>query len=466
MNAFESWLSAALGITDGKVLLAAVSGGADSTAMLVALAALRKEAGFALHCVHVEHGIRPAEESRGDAAAVEALCMQMDLPCRVVSVPPGKIAAFASNGGPGIEAAARLFRYRALGRERRRVRADWVLTAHTRDDLLENLLMRLLKGSGPAGLAPMPRKRGHFLRPLLGLDRKDVLGYLEGRGILYRTDSTNADIKFLRNRVRNKLVPLLDEFFPSWRSSLMAMAETQAMAAEFLVSEAGNRLAWERCDSGCRLQEGDFLNAPPILREEAVFTGVDLLAKMASKGRGRKLGRVPRRLAVRQAVLGGAVGDLGPVRLERRDGFVTLRPVTRRTGERGFSLLIKEAGLYTLKAKVSGLKKDLSINVGVLPDQEKPFSGAVFSAGLPLVFRNHFKGDCITKGGHKRRFSDMLNSEARSGHTEVITVCDAEGPVAFIATGSDSDKGLLVIGRDGVEAGGEYLFEVSGGLNV
>jgi len=466
MNAFESRLSAVLGNMNSKVLLAAVSGGADSTAMLAALAALRKEAGFALHCVHVEHGIRPAEESRGDAAEVEALCAQLDVPCRVVSIPPGRIAAFASNGGPGIEAAARLFRHRALGRERRRVKAGWILTAHTRDDQLENLLMRLLKGSGPAGLAPMPQNRGCLLRPLLDLGRKDVLEYLEDRGIPYRTDSTNADIKFLRNRIRHKLIPLLDEFFPSWQVSLMAMAETQAMAAEFLASEATKRLPWEKRDSGCRLREEDFLKAPPILREEAVFAGVDLLVNMAPKGRGRKPGRVPRRSTVRQAVLGGAVGDLGPARLERRYGFITLCPVTRGPGERGFSLLIKEAGSYTLKAKTVGLKKDLRISADISQNQETPFSGAVFSAGLPLVLRNHYKGDCIIKGGHKRRFSDILNGGVGSGNRRVITACDAEGPAVFITAGDDSAHELLVIRRDDTEAGSKYLFEVFGGLNV
>ena len=102
MNTFESSVSAALGQPRaGKLYLAAVSGGADSTAMLAALAALRKEAGFVLHCVHVEHGIRPAEESRGDAKAVEELCEKLDVSCRVISVPAGRIAAFASNGGPG-----------------------------------------------------------------------------------------------------------------------------------------------------------------------------------------------------------------------------------------------------------------------------------------------------------------------------------------------------------------------------
>ncbi|MDR0496482.1 MAG: tRNA lysidine(34) synthetase TilS, partial [Treponema sp.] len=245
MHSFEARLSAALGETAGKIYLAAVSGGADSTAMLAGLAVLREKAAFSLHCVHVEHGIRPASENQGDAQAVETLCEKLNVPCRVISIPPGKIASYAAKGGPGIEGAARFFRHKALRAEARRVNADLILTAHTCDDLLETILMRVLRGSGPAGLSPMPRMRGCLLRPLLELTRKDVLEYLEKKDILYRTDSTNADIMYLRNRIRLKLIPVLDDFFPSWRNSLLALAETQALTADFLSSEVRKSLTWE-----------------------------------------------------------------------------------------------------------------------------------------------------------------------------------------------------------------------------
>ncbi|MCL2069679.1 MAG: tRNA lysidine(34) synthetase TilS [Treponema sp.] len=462
MNFFESVISAALNQPQtGKLYLAAVSGGADSTAMLTGLAALREtalreKAPFSLCCLHVEHGIRPAVESRADAQAVMALCEKLGVPCRVVSIPPGKIAAFAARNGCGIEAAARLFRHRALKREARRIKADSIVLGHTRDDLLENILMRILRGSGPAGLAPMRSKRGRILRPLLELSRQDILKYLEEKGIPYRTDSTNTDIKFLRNRVRHKLVPLLDEFFPAWRSSLTAMAETQALTAEFLSSEARERMAWEKEPGELpffKLKEEDFFRAPPILREEAIFAAADKLA-------GSKLpGKVPRRLALRRSLEQGPGGrqfiaaDLGPVRLERQNGFITLRPVKKLKGERGFSFLIKDAGLHTLEGRIWGGRKARGKDLRIRVSEQ---------AALPMVFRNHEEGDLLIKGGHKRRFSDILDGSVRSRYTDIITVCDAQGTAAFIAIGPS--EGLLVIGRDEIKAGD--LSFMLGGENV
>ena len=428
--------------------LAAVSGGADSTAMLAALASLRGDEGFALHCVHVEHGIRPAEESRADALAVKDLCRKLKVHCRVISVPPGRIAACAGKGGPGIEAAARFFRHKALRQERRRVKADWILTAHTHDDLLETLLMRVLRGSGPAGLGPMPQTSGRLFRPLLDFRRTDVLEYLKVSGIPYSTDSTNSDITYLRNRLRLKLIPVLEEFFTSWRSSLVAMAKTQALAAAFLASEVQKRLPWEEAakpfgKTSLRLREADFLAAPLILREEAVFAGADTLAAS-----GGLKNHVPRRAAVRRAVERGDAEDLGPVRLEKRGCHIYLAKKEWRAGERGFSLLIKEAGLYTLKAGVlySG-SPPLSVRVSSAGDTEVVPS-TVFSATLPLVFRNHTEGDLILKGGRKRRFSDILDRDVYSGYTGVITACDSGGTAAFIGVGG----ALPVICRDDASA--------------
>jgi tRNA(Ile)-lysidine synthase len=427
--------------------------------MLAGLAALHEEAGFSLHCVHVDHGIRSADESRGDAGAVEALCEKLDVPCRVISVPPGRIAAYAARGGPGVEGAARFFRQKALMREARRLGAAWILTAHTQDDLLETLLMRILRGSGPAGLRAMPRVRGRRLKPLLGLTRREVLDYLEEKGLPYRTDSTNSDIRYLRNRIRLKLIPVLDDFFPSWRTSLLALAETQALTGEFLSDEVRKRLQWEASETGAtlKLREEDFFNSPLILREEAVLAGTDTLTAINKNG---KPGNVPRRASLRRAVERGTGDDLGPVRLERNNGFVILKPAAEARAERGFSLLIKEAGSYTLKGRVSGLGKDLLINVGVSPappagGEPRPFQASAggcgtagFNASFPVIFRNHRKGDSIYRGGRGRGFRDILDSWRvdklpSSVYTRVITASDKKGTAAFIAIGED----LTVISR-------------------
>ena len=496
MNSFESALSAALvKNAAGKVLLAAISGGADSTAMLCGLAELRDRAGFALHCAHVEHGLRPPEESQGDASFVEGLCEKLMVPCRVISIPRGRIASYAASHGTGIEAAARVFRYRALLRERARVQADWLLTAHTRDDALENLLMRILRGSGPAGLSPMPRQRGRILRPLLELTRQDMLQYLEGKNIPHRMDSTNNDNRFFRNRVRNKLIPLLDNLFPFWRVSLLALAETQSLTADFLAGEARARLPWEgRSREGAvaslRLSEEAFLAAPLILREEAIFAAADMLAASLSGGKpGMHLhNALPRRAALRRAVQqGGVSADLGPVRLERKNGYIEVKPARRKGGERGFSLLINECGLYTLKLSLiaplpAGRIYIRAVNPE-LKDAPQPRAGHGDAGGnapcfeassFPLVFRNHRKGDRLYRGGHARSISGIMGSGARSGCAGIITACDTRGIAAFIAVGRDGE--LMVKSRDGAGSGAAdnagaaavrvYAYSVFGGKDA
>jgi tRNA(Ile)-lysidine synthase len=472
MNSFEAVVAANLGLPRpvGTVFLAAVSGGADSTAMLAALAAIRDrgkaEAGapFLLHCLHVEHGIRPPEESRADARAVEALCKALDVPCRVVSIAPGTIAKAASQSGEGLEAAARRFRRRAWNEERRRLGARQILVAHTGDDRLETLLMGALRGAGPAGLAAMPRERGAILRPLLDLNRSDVLRYLEERRIGFRTDSTNADIRFLRNRVRLKLIPCLDEFFPQWRKGLLSLGETQALAAAFLADEARRRIPWEAGDGEVKTQAEAFFAEPEIIREEALFAAAGLLAGCSRRGgtaQGARKQRKPPRRAVLRRALSGALNkaaDLGPIRLERDKDRIRVKPPGLKVFDRGFSLLIKAPGSYTLKDGVSPLipPGGLVFEVSGTPGEEAGTPGKKgFPAGFPLLLCAWREGDCIRRTGQKRRLSDILKEKGLSGYRGSVTVRDPEGCAALIALGEAKD--LLLVCRNTTKGAAAFV---------
>jgi tRNA(Ile)-lysidine synthase len=323
---FENTVAAVLAEYPAEAYLASVSGGADSIAMLAALAAVRNSAvhgtaaAFDLRCIHVEHGIRPAAESQGDAAFVRSLCEQFEVPCRVVSIAPGKIAATAKERGMGIEAAARHYRHRAWFREAARLEAQArILTAHTADDMLETALMRLLRGAGPAGLAAMPVSRGRILRPLIALSRRDVLDYLSEKNIPWREDSTNADTRFLRNRVRRRLIPLLEESFPQWRAGVAAFAETQSLVAGFMQGEAAARVQWEAFPLSLSLSTDaeTFFAQPPIIREEALFQGIDQLLPSTPHTIKRK--------NIRRFCAGGVTAiDLGPLRLKKDSRRITI----------------------------------------------------------------------------------------------------------------------------------------------
>jgi tRNA(Ile)-lysidine synthase len=389
--------------------------------MLAALAGLRDAGGgaFELRCLHVEHGIRPAVESRGDADAVQALCADLSVPCAVVSIPPGKIARTAARRGLGLEAAARLYRHGAWNAEARRAGAAKILVAHTRDDLLETVLMRALRGSGPAGLAAMPREKGVLLRPLLETGRADVLAYLKERGLSYRVDSTNADPAFLRNRIRLKLIPCLDAFFPSWRKALAELAETQRLTADFLEAEAAARIPWEEEAGGTgaeRLTGRDnFFSQPAILREEALFAVLDRLS-----GGGHC--KPPRRKALRVFAQGKAgTLDLGRGVLKSGADGVVLTPPRR--GNEGFVLLIKKPGIY----KLNGLR------IRALPGETGKTSHTPgFFARPPVALRRCYPEDFVFRGGRKHRGAEMAG-----GARGLIAAEDALGLAAFIAGGRD-----------------------------
>jgi tRNA(Ile)-lysidine synthase len=266
------------------------------------------------------------------------------VPCTVVRIAPGRIAEFAARHKTGEEAAARHFRYRALRREAGRLSAYRILVAHTADDVLETILMRVLRGAGPGGLAPIAADRNGVRRPLLQVGRREITAYLEGRGIAWRSDATNADPRYLRNRVRNVLVPLLDREFPAWRRGVLAMAETQALAAEFIGTEAARLVRWEGAKDGrrqvsCNME--DFRAAAEIVREEAIFQAADLLA--ADNGSG-----APRRAAVRKFAEGELKADLGPVTAEVMGGrlCVSGQAAGRRAGRGGWTLVAGTPGEY------------------------------------------------------------------------------------------------------------------------
>ena len=400
--------------------LAAVSGGADSTAMLAALCAVvRKES---LFCLHIEHGLRPAEESRADCEFVRGFCKKQNIKCLVASVPPGKIASFARRRGTGIEAAARFFRRRIFFREAARLGDDtYILTAHTKDDMLETLLMRVLRGSGPSGLAGMPSIRGRILRPLLNVSRADVIGYLTEKKIPWREDSTNSDEKFLRNRIRRRLVPLLNESFPSWKSGLSSLAETQSLTADFIGGEARRRVNWD-VKKTLSTDEKNFFAQERIIREEALFQGIDLLLS------GAKNPRPVKRSSLRRFCAGFApAADLGPVSVRREDGKILLSKARKVFCESGFSLLIKEPGLYNLKKICIDVRQSCTV-------QQSGTEDGGFYAGLPLVFRRSFKDDFLVRKGKKM-------ARRNQGENPVSAV-DVFGTAAFIG------KAGVLSGRD------------------
>jgi tRNA(Ile)-lysidine synthase len=420
----------------------------------------------------------------------------------------------------GIEAAARHYRHRAWRREARCIGAAAVLVAHTRDDALETALMRVLRGSGPAGLAAMPPVRGLIRRPLLRLGRADVLRYLEERHIPYRTDSTNQDNQYLRNRVRNQLIPLLDELFPHWKKGVAAMAVTQSLTAAFLAAEAERRVVWEWISgtanevfpgrTALRTNAETFFAQPGIIREEALFRGIDLIKSIQkdSEGgnqRGGDIGDGPtedtpiRRSSLRlfpggeprpmvsaaNSAEGGAPQaippalDLGFCRISVKGSYIVIGPGKNQVQEAGFSLLIKEPGVYKLdQGLVSGFSLEAQALAGFSAGKE-PVRG--FYAALPFVLRPGFSGDFIICKDKKDKAARRVSLADARGKTEfrhgaaISAAVDCRGVAAFIGAGSDGmirvlcreDESDVPFGNNGDAGGPSFFVAVShGGIDA
>ncbi|MDO9556344.1 MAG: tRNA lysidine(34) synthetase TilS [Coriobacteriia bacterium] len=240
----------------GSVVLALVSGGADSVALLRLLAGGELGGGLRLSVLHVNHMLR-GEAADADEAFVEALCVQLGIECRVVRF---DVAAHAETEGLNLEDAGRRVRYRFASDEldARCMAADVaplrgrIAVAHTLDDQLETFLMRLVTGAGPAGLRAIAPVRGRIVRPLLGGRRTEVVEYLTSLGQSWCEDATNADTSRLRSWVRHELKPLVEHVNPSFDTTLERTIRLLSDEDEFLseMAEAFSHDFVERIDGG------------------------------------------------------------------------------------------------------------------------------------------------------------------------------------------------------------------------
>ena len=196
----------------GQVLVA-LSGGADSVALLCVL----KQLGYMLTAVHCNFHLRGNESDR-DETFVRNLCRQKDIPLEVVHF---DTRTYATRHKLSVEMAARELRYDAFERMRKTHGAEAIAVAHHRDDSVETLLLNLIRGTGINGLKGIRPKNGHVIRPLLAVSRQDITAYLSSIGQPYVTDSTNLHDDYTRNKIRLNILPLMEDINPSVKDSLM-----------------------------------------------------------------------------------------------------------------------------------------------------------------------------------------------------------------------------------------------------
>ncbi len=302
----------------GERVAVAVSGGADSVALLCLLQELRGELGIVLSVAHVNHKLRGAESDR-DEKFVRELAAAHSLDFHAVDAPIHNQRlneGDASRANSGVEAAARELRYNFFGQLARRANLARIATAHTLDDQAETVLLRIFRGTGIRGLAgvhPRFRLRGpgddesatpammsheesrldnqsvrttggpEVVRPLLGLRRAELRDYLQARGQEWREDSSNEDMKFLRNRVRKHLLPIIaDEYGAAAIEHIAELAEIARAEEEWCSKELSKAKLGGLAPLGPSLDVHRLLQSPLAVQRRIVRAWIEANAPEVS----------------------------------------------------------------------------------------------------------------------------------------------------------------------------------------
>ena len=399
-------------LSPGQRILAAVSGGPDSVAMLYLLYDLREELELTIEIAHLQHGVR-GEEAIEDARFVAGLADGLGLICHLkeIDLPQLKIAS----GKTSLEEIGRLERYDFFAETAQRRRLDAVATAHTADDQAETIVMRLFRGAGRTGLrgiAPVrqltvgrdrPGANVLLIRPLLDVDRREVMEFLEQRKLTYRTDSSNRNPLFLRNWIRLKLMPqVIEKFGDKLPARLSAQAQVLRDEEEYLADVTRQQL--ESVSDGRNLNRRLFLNVTKALQRRVIRLWIE-----QRRGHLRAIDSDHVEAALSMIAAGPPQARLafpGRWQLAREYETITFerdRPKVKPQCynyefKPGMSLVVIEAGI-----RIDSVLTDVA--PGRLPDN---FMEAVFDAEMlkgNLLVRNFRNGDRfqpLGMHGHKK----------------------------------------------------------------
>lgn len=375
-------VQAALRVPEGPAAVA-LSGGADSAVCAWAL----QGAGVETRGLHVHHGL-PASDRMAEAAA--GVARRLGLGLVVLAVEPSP--------GASPEGRARAARYAALTAALRP--GEWLATGHTRDDQAETVLLALLRGAGADGLAGIPALRPPVVRPLLGVPAGEARELATLLGLPWRDDPENHDLRHLRNRVRHRLLPLLEAEYAAGTGAALVRTAAVVGAEGGLLDELAASIPVERAGSRCRVAAGPLLAAAPVVAARAVRRAVERLRPPYSPGPGEVA--VVLEVASRRRVAGELAGG---VRVTRSGPYVLL---SREEGVPG----VPDAVGLTVPGSARFGRFRIDAVVGAAPPV-RPLSlwalvTPVGSAAPALVVRPAAPGERIPVGGGTKPVAEML----------------------------------------------------------
>jgi len=431
----------------GDVIVVAVSGGPDSAALLHILFALSGKWRWQLVVAHVDHMFR-GEESRQDAQFVKAWARRLGLPCEVAHI---DLPFYIEESGANPQAAARDKRYAFLHEVAAKYGAGRIALAHHADDQAETVLMRMIRGTGPSGLAGipirLPEKNVERIRPLLRIYKSEILQYCQTHSLAYRLDRTNLERKYFRNQVRLDILPQLARYNPRLPEALNRLAES--LRAEDAFMETETRRWFDRAvrarPYGYALSRDGFLGIPLALQRRLIKLILSYLSGGMDLVDFRKLEQI-RIASLQKEPANLALPVCGFIEFRREYGSLQFRRTDTQTGSGPFDKLITDynqsCSLPHAEAEFRLFERGDDFFSASERARERggaPARTAVFDwerLALPLRFRSRKPGDRLDPlglNGSKKVKDIFIDAKIPPSRRERIPLLvDAENRVLWI----------------------------------
>ena len=265
-------------IENAKILIG-FSGGPDSTCLVHVISHLKQAWNSEVTCCYVDHGIRSRHDIDEDLRFVRRVTDNLNLELIIRTIPFGMIQHAARSRHESLENVARKMRYTCFEDVAVEKNIEFIGVGHNLDDHMETLVMRFFQGVDFTGFAGIPNYRGKIIRPLIDCRREEILDYLQKNNITYRTDATNTEPYYLRNKVRLKLMPVIAEVFPHYRSSIHRTARKADRLKRYFDDVLAEEGSWEQTRCGYCIDAAKFLLLPGVFRIQLVFKLYDEMAK-------------------------------------------------------------------------------------------------------------------------------------------------------------------------------------------
>ena len=391
----------------GKRVVVALSGGADSMALLYALYSLRDEYCLSLEACHVNHGIR-GDDAQRDEDFVRSECEKLGVKLNVFSY---DVPTLAKERKLGLEECGRQVRYEAFSS----LGECLIATAHTLSDRCETLLLNETRGASLRGICSIPAVRGNIIRPLIDCTRDDIEEYCEKNSILYVTDATNFDDLYSRNRIRLNVIPELKKINPSFEQAVSRLISSANEAEDYLSEETAKVIESAKLENGFN---SDVLRSQhPLIRKRA-------LAEIISTQAGVKPELIHLELA--ESILdGGTVQIIGDTVITVKNSVLYVNPMSEETDEWEYDFSDFEVSFKGRKIKATVFNKnDLSPKYFV-HNKVLDYDSVVGKC----VIRNRRAGDKMRLAGSSctKTLKKLFNEKKPEGRNDLAILTDEEG---------------------------------------